>query len=262
VALAVPDPLVSAAPAASAVTISDPAVSSGSGGAALEADEVDALFEGAKKKAVEAAGPISKAVKRDYLRGIAETSTKFTACYPHNPPSQVAARCYQGEDMATMMHTQVPQFQNIINYPYNRKKGDKDQRCIMCGKSCSTTRPRGQTVSIPNQNKGVCTACDTIVWIHAASGLQIKWCKGCKNFKTWASFGHKGHRTKCMRCRDDQNKRYARQKAEKTVTARHTGGGRTKSKRKKSHVASPSRKKSKAKFERDLDKKNIVCSYM
>lgn len=180
------------------------------------------------------------------------------ACYPHNPPSQAAAKCYQGEDMATMMHAEVPQFQHIVNYPIfvvqpgrkrKRKKGedaptgaaaDSTKRgCVMCGRYClkSTTKkgsrgggqgyniaeenraintagPRGQRVIIPNQNKGICTACDVTVWIHAATGLQIKWCKGCKNFKTWAGFGHKGHLTKCMRCRDEQNKRYARQKAD------------------------------------------------
>ena len=187
------------------------------------------------------------------------------ACYPHNPPSQAAAKCYQGDDMATMMYTEVPLFQHIVNYPTfvvqpgrkrKRKKGDKappagtagdetKRGCVMCGRYClksatkkgnigggqgynvaeenlaiNTAGPQGQRVIIPNQNKGICTACDVTVWIHSASGLQIKWCKGCKNFKTWAGFGHKGHLTKCMRCRDEQNKRYAKQKAgkdEKTV---------------------------------------------
>ena len=187
------------------------------------------------------------------------------SCYPHNPPSQAAAKCYQGEDMATMMYTEVPLFQHIVNYPTfvvqpgrkrKRKKGDKEppagtagdetkRGCVMCGRYClksatkkgnlgggqgyniaeenlaiNTAGPHGQRVTIPNQNKGICTACDVTVWIHSASGLQIKWCKGCKNFKTWAGFGHKGHLTKCMRCRDEQNKRYATQKAgkdEKTV---------------------------------------------
>jgi len=190
------------------------------------------------------------------------------ACYPHNPPSQAAAKCYQGEDMATMMHAEVPQFQHIVNYPTfvvqpgrkrKRKKGDKDlpagtaaddtkRGCVMCGRYClkSTTKkgnrgggqgyniaeenraintagPRGQRVIIPNQNKGICTSCDVTVWIHAATGLQIKWCKGCKNYKTWAGFGHKGHLTKCMRCRDEQNKRYARQKADKDDKTVHQG---------------------------------------
>lgn len=186
------------------------------------------------------------------------------ACYPHNPPSQAAAKCYQGEDMATMMHAEVPQYQHIVNYPTfvvqpgrkrKRKKGDKEpptgaaadgtkRGCVMCGRYClkssnkkgsiggqgydiaeenraiNTAGPQGQRVIIPNQNKGICTACDVTVWIHAATGLQIKWCKGCKNFKTWAGFGHKGHLTKCMRCRDEQNKRYARQKADKSQKKR------------------------------------------
>ena len=199
---------------------------------ALGADEVNALFDAAQKKAVEAVAGVfnprrEKSNERDNIcrdrRGIAETSSReVNACYPHNPPSEAAAKCYQGEDMVAMMHTQVPELERIVNYPsnytYRHRKAGEDRRCVMCGKYCSTTRRRGQAVIIPNQNKGVCTACDTTVWIHAASGLQIKWCKGCKTFKTWAKFGHKGHLTKCMWCRDDQCKRYARQKTEKTVT--------------------------------------------
>jgi len=196
---------------------------------ALGADEVN-VFDAAQKKAVEAVGGVfnprkERSNERDNIcrdhRGIAETLSRgVNACYPHNPPSQAAAKCYQGEDMVTMMHTQAPELERIVNYPsnYRYRKAGEDRRCVMCGKYCSTTRRRGQAVIVPNQNKGVCTACDTTVWIHAASGLQIKWCKGCKKFKTWANFGRKGHLTKCMWCRDDQSKRYARQKTEKTVT--------------------------------------------
>ncbi len=160
-------------------------------------------------------------------------STK--ACCPHNPPSQAAAKCYQGEDMATMMLTEVPMFQHIINYPTLKQPATDDTKrgCVMCGRCClkSATKKgnrsggeqgcniaeenqRKPTV-IPNQNKGICTECDVIVWVHSASGLQIKWCKGCKNFKTWASWGRKGHVTKCLQCRDQNNARYAKAKADK-----------------------------------------------
>ena len=77
----------------------------------------------------------------------------------------------------------------------------------MCGR-------HNKAVTLPSQNKNVCTACDVTVWVHSASGLQIKWCKGCKNFKTWASFGGKGHLTTCLQCRDRQNKLYAERKAD------------------------------------------------
>jgi len=68
-------------------------------------------------------------------------------------------------------------------------------------------------VTIPNQNKNICTACDVTVWVHSTSGLLIKWCKGCKNFKSWASFGSKGHLTRCLQCRDQQKKLRAKKKA-------------------------------------------------
>mmetsp|Transcript_11739 Transcript_11739/g.27732 ORF Transcript_11739/g.27732 Transcript_11739/m.27732 type:complete len:197 (+) Transcript_11739:300-890(+) len=165
--------------------------------------------------------------------------------------------------MATMMQTEAPPFQDMVNYPTfiaprgrprKRKRSDKEspasaaadetkRGCVMCGRYClksatkkgnlgggqgyniaeenlaiNTAGPHGQRVTIPNQNKGICTACDVTVWIHSASGLQIKWCKGCKNFKTWASFGGKGHLTKCLQCRDRknkmQNKLYAERKAD------------------------------------------------
>lgn len=72
-----------------------------------------------------------------------------------------------------------------------------------------------QMAIIPSQNKGLCTLCDVNVWIVAATGLEIKWCKGCKNFRPWASFGDKGLATKCLRCRDRQREKYAIQKEEK-----------------------------------------------
>lgn len=68
---------------------------------------------------------------------------------------------------------------------------------------------------IPRQNKGVCTACDVMVWIVTErNALKIKWCKGCKNLRPWLeAFGSKGSATKCIRCRDRQKEKYALQKS-------------------------------------------------
>jgi hypothetical protein len=73
---------------------------------------------------------------------------------------------------------------------------------------------RGCPHIIPRQNKGLCTACDITVWVVVGDGLEIKWCKGCKNFRPWAAFGDKGSATKCVRCRDRQREKYAKQKSE------------------------------------------------
>jgi len=176
--------------------------------------------------------------------GVIDASAVSTkASIPHKPTSQATAKCYQGEDMEEMMDADPPEFRSIVNYPAyvvqpgrkrkRTKKGDKhsaaantpsDKRCcVMCGVACpkSTSgfsdenrRACGNShhAIIPSQNKGLCTSCDVTVWVHVKTNMQIKWCKGCKNFKPWAGFGHKGHLTKCMRCRDEQNARYARQK--------------------------------------------------
>ena len=113
------------------------------------------------------------------------------------------------------------------------------KNCVMCGKlrvcSASSFVGRGRTLVkpdvsgssssstdedecsphiIPRQNKGLCTACDTTVWVIVSDGLEIKWCKGCKNFRPWAAFGDKGSATKCVRCRDRQREKYALQKDE------------------------------------------------
>ena len=42
--------------------------------------------------------------------------------------------------------------------------------------------------SIRQQNKDVCTRCDTAIWIHVASQQHFKWCKGCKQFLHAHSF--------------------------------------------------------------------------
>ena len=97
---------------------------------------------------------------------------------------------------------------------YARAAKGTAQSCVMCG--CGASKG----VVIPRQNKDVCRDCDKAMWRHRSSGCFFKWCKGCKNFKTWAAFGRKGHLTKCGRCRDEQNKRYARQKQIATSTKR------------------------------------------
>ena len=150
------------------------------------------------------------------------------------------------------MNTEVPDFRQIVNFPTHviqpgrkrklsknvgkdgkplAKQAAKRRCCVMCGKACSSksvpkygdensSKPSDHEVTIPAQNKGLCTACDVTVWVHTKTNMQIKWCKGCKNFKTWAAFGRKGHLTKCGRCRDEQNKRYARQKQIASSTKR------------------------------------------
>ena len=85
--------------------------------------------------------------------------------------------------------------------------------------STSSMTSISQYANIPTQNKGLCTICDVNVWIVAASGLEIKWCKGCKNFRPWAAFGDKGLATKCVRCRERQREKYAMQKEEKEQRA-------------------------------------------
>ena len=78
--------------------------------------------------------------------------------------------------------------------------------------SSSASGGTSDHVIIPTQNKGLCTECDVNVWTVMSSGLEIKWCKGCKNFRPWAAFGDKGMATKCVRCREKQRGKYAREK--------------------------------------------------
>jgi hypothetical protein len=132
----------------------------------------------------------------------------------------------------------LPDFHRLVNYPdyLTKSRGeatcpDGRKNCVMCGKLrvCSAaslankgrnnvtapTEDEDDTAHIiPRQNKGLCTACDVTVWVIAAEGLEIKWCKGCKNFRPWAAFGDKGSATKCVRCRDRQREKYAMQKDE------------------------------------------------
>lgn len=142
----------------------------------------------------------------------------------------------------------LPDFHRLVNYPAylskSRGLASSDtcasksvagkKHCVMCGKlricSASSLMEKGRAAMssddgtahiIPRQNKGLCTACDVTVWVMAADGLEIKWCKGCKNFRQWAAFGEKGSATKCVRCRERQREKYAMQKNAKR--ARRTG---------------------------------------
>ena len=98
--------------------------------------------------------------------------------------------------------------------------------CVMCAEKRPAT---SETISsalseahdkknpppvIPTQNKGLCTACDVVIWVIQATGKNIKWCKGCKNFRNWAAFGEKGSATKCEKCRTRQRAKYLEQRDE------------------------------------------------
>lgn len=150
-------------------------------------------------------------------------------------------RKFQG-NMELCSDENVPDFSTLVNFPTNctlRQTGvlpNGTRCCVMCGcvrSTCSRMRsrknnesgnkiqsPGGEStgagdyqyddfVTIPTQNKGLCTLCDISVWVVLESGCQIKWCKGCKNFRPWAGFGDKGLATKCVRCRDRQREKYA-----------------------------------------------------
>jgi len=160
------------------------------------------------------------------------------AALTHPVPSK-----YQG-DMEKAMNTPLPEFSSLVNYPnslrQNRTLPSGMRCCVMCGTirpTCSRSRNRSKGgapmkspfqdyggvvddfVTIPTQNKGLCTMCDISVWVVRDSGCQIKWCKGCKNFRQWSFFGEKGLATKCGRCRERQRDKYAKMKDSKRKEA-------------------------------------------
>jgi hypothetical protein len=180
------------------------------------------------------------------LSNMAQSKRK---CIPLKPP--IPSK-FQG-DMEKTKSAPVPEFTSLVNFPSHMSQKQSVNLpegmrcCVMCGQACpcSTANkgkkskggkndgglaPRnsngqdhmseksGGYAIIPTQNKGLCTLCDVNVWVVAASGLEIKWCKGCKNFRPWASFGDKGLATKCLRCRERQREKYAMQKEEKEKT--------------------------------------------
>ena len=135
----------------------------------------------------------------------------------------------------------LPCFQFVVNFPQNAGKPSNQQQqqsrklpdlsnCVMCNKECKLglSRKRMSTVMsesdsessnalssacfIPRQNKGLCTECDSVVWVMVDCGKKIKWCKGCKNFRLLAAFGGKERATKCTKCRNRQRENYANQK--------------------------------------------------
>lgn len=110
----------------------------------------------------------------------------------------------------------APEFSSLLNFPcYMTMKPENaksTRSCVMCGQEREIKKSReGHPPTIPNQNKGVCTDCDTKVWIYK-TGLQIKWCKGCKNFRMWATFGTHGGKSKCVPCRERQRENYKNKK--------------------------------------------------
>ncbi len=156
-------------------------------------------------------------------------------CVPLKPPIPCK---FQG-DMEKMKNSTVPEFTSLVNFPAHMSQKQASmipegmRCCVMCGHACPSTasnknkkgakkatdgeggRMGNSYAIIPTQNKGLCTQCDVNVWVVTANNLEIKWCKGCKNFRPWAAFGEKGLATKCVRCRERQREKYAKQKEEK-----------------------------------------------
>lgn len=151
-----------------------------------------------------------------------------------------------------MTRTKIPEFSYLVNYPCHMgqlptayrdnnfidSSGKEIRRCVMCGEIrilAPAPKSKESRHTIPKQNKGVCTACDTVVWVITDSGIDIKWCKGCKNFRPWATFGDKGLATKCVRCRDKQREQYMKrvQKGAKNMKSSDKESNKGKSIRKK-----------------------------
>ncbi|CAB9496520.1 expressed unknown protein [Seminavis robusta] len=188
-------------------------------------------------------GAGSNAAKPSYVPGI-ETSRSFPShqMYPIRPPQNSKERCIPLTNPVPTVHfgsspgqandQTLPEFSELVNFPNNLRQTRSlpvgMRCCVMCGgirPTCSRIRSRKNKglspsremsamscddfVTIPTQNKGLCTICDISVWVVKESGCQIKWCKGCKNFRQWASFGEKGFATKCARCRERQREKYA-----------------------------------------------------
>ena len=124
-------------------------------------------------------------------------------------------------------------------YSKHPNKNKHVRFCVMCGerRQCnrSSNEYRKGDIFIPNQNRGVCSWCDTnVVWnvITPAppvtttnestismqtttptvpvdeTTLELKWCKGCKNFRCWTAFCNNGMATKCDPCREKQSLKY------------------------------------------------------
>jgi len=173
-------------------------------------------------------------------------------CIPLKPPIPLK---FQGEieKMMTVNIPEFSNLVNFPSDKHSMTLPERMRKCVMCGQICpcsvsnknmknigkkittsensrvltklgsrknnhvnATTSTRNMSRAIiPRQNKGLCTNCDTNVWVVTESDLEIKWCKGCKNFRPWAAFGDKGFATKCVRCRERQREKYASQKEER-----------------------------------------------
>ena len=134
--------------------------------------------------------------------------------YPLDPP---LPRKFQG-DRDAALEAELPVFDAIVNFPSPVTDPTTGRRqCTMCGKERAfhVKAENKDDAVIPNQNKGVCTACDTKVWVVKTTDMQVKWCKGCKNFQCWAAFGDKGWATKCCACRKRMADSYAAKKEQK-----------------------------------------------
>ena len=145
-------------------------------------------------------------------------------------------------DLEKEKNVEIPEFHQIINYPeYSIKSRSRSStpvpgtlsmpksglhNCVMCAEKRPATpetiaaamsdapNKKNPPPVIPTQNKGLCTACDVVVWVIQATGKNIKWCKGCKNFRNWAAFGEKGSATKCEKCRTRHRAKYLEQRDE------------------------------------------------
>jgi hypothetical protein len=135
-------------------------------------------------------------------------------------------------------------------YSKHPNKNKHVRFCVMCGERRQCNRSSNEYVKgdifIPNQNRGICSWCDTnVVWNVIASAtnnestiisllettttttsssssttllsdsderttatLELKWCKGCKNFRCWTAFCNNGMATKCNPCREKQSLKY------------------------------------------------------
>eukprot|EP00978_Attheya_sp_CCMP212_P031672 scaffold120586_cov50-Attheya_sp.AAC.1 len=174
-----------------------------------------------------------------------------TNCTPLQPPvpSMFQGNIDEEKDAAVPLFANLVNFPEDFMYKHAKPLPEGMCYCVMCGKArvnsaarkhklsrrtrkgskstsmnaniCSPEREgsssssidsNAQNAVIPAQNKGLCTACDVQVWVVNESSTEIKWCKGCKNFRPWAGFGQKGCATKCVRCRERQREKYAKQK--------------------------------------------------
>ena len=91
----------------------------------------------------------------------------------------------------------TPAFGDIVNHE------PAGNRCVMCGQG-------GDDVVIPKQNKNICRQCDKATWVHRATNVHFKWCKGCKRFRNVTAFAEKVGASKCDKCRERGRQGYFR----------------------------------------------------